>query len=112
VLQSRRGTQIFAGRDVAIFRAAFERIFGLAALLLDSLTKEQPVLTECVIWCIEEEDGSFVGTLSVELLCDSRPADRAWSPMSSRMSLKAVFKSANNEPSTITLYSRDVTCIN
>ena len=70
VLQSRAWTQIFPRRYVSIFRAALERVFGLAVLLLDSLTEEQPVLTERVIWRVEEEDGSFVGILGVELLCD------------------------------------------
>ena len=42
---------------------------------LDSLTEEQPVLTERVIWRVEEEDRPFVGILGVELLCDHQ-ADR------------------------------------
>ena len=52
-----------------------------------------------------------LGSLASNFSVTTRPTDRAKSPTSSRISLKAASTSANKEPSTITLYSRDVTRI-
>jgi hypothetical protein len=51
------------------------------------------------------------GSSASNFPANPKPRDRAKSSVSSRMLDRAAFRSAHNELSTMTLYSRDFTCI-